>query len=71
MIIWAEFFSATGRMMLVTILLIVYAGVSYLVCRRIAVRVLRWMPSETRAAIVDHSIGAELPAEDQPVLVSR
>jgi len=71
MIIWAEFFSATGRMMLVTILLIVYAGASYLVCRRVAAHVLRWMPSATRAEVVDHSIEAELPMEDQPVMVNR
>lgn len=45
MIIWAEFFSDTGRMALVTILLMVYAGISYLVFRRIAARILSWMPS--------------------------
>lgn len=45
MIIWAEFFSNTGRMALVTILLMIYAGVSYFVFRRIAARVLSWMPS--------------------------
>ncbi len=52
MIIWAEFFSATGRMMLVTILIMVYAGISYAVCRRVAVRLLRWMPTASRAEII-------------------
>ena len=47
MIIWAEFFSNTGRMALVTILLMIYAGVSYFLFRRIAAKVLSWMPSST------------------------
>lgn len=47
MIIWAEFFSDTGRMALVTVLLMFYAGLSYLIFRRIAARVLVWMPSST------------------------
>ena len=45
MIIWAEFFSNTGRMALVTILLMLYAGLSYFVFRRVAARILSWMPS--------------------------
>lgn len=45
MIIWAEFFSNTGRMALVTILLMLYASLSYLIFRRIAARILAWMPS--------------------------
>jgi sulfonate transport system permease protein len=44
MIIWAEFFSNTGRMALVTLLLILYAGISFLVVRRVAARILSWMP---------------------------
>jgi sulfonate transport system permease protein len=69
MIIWAQFFSATGRMMLVTLLLTFYAGMSYLACRRIAAHVLRWMPSPARAEVVENSIAARMPAEDQPVVV--
>jgi sulfonate transport system permease protein len=71
MIIWAQFFSATGRMMLVTLLLTFYAGMSYLVCRRVAAHVLRWMPSSAKAQVLEHSIGAQIPAEDQPVLVGQ
>ena len=70
MIIWAQFFSATGRMMLVTLLLTVYAGISYMVCRRIAAHILRWMPSSAKAEVLEHSIGAEIP-KDQPVLVGQ
>ncbi|MEQ8967514.1 MAG: ABC transporter permease subunit [Azospirillaceae bacterium] len=45
MIIWAEFFSHTGRIALVTILLTVYAAASFLVFRGVARRLLSWMPS--------------------------
>ena len=44
MIIWAEYFSHTGRMMLVTIFIVIYASLSYWLFRRIAARVLDWMP---------------------------
>jgi sulfonate transport system permease protein len=53
MIIWAEFFSHTGRMALVTLLLIAYAGVSYLVFRRIAQRILSWMPTASHASALE------------------
>jgi sulfonate transport system permease protein len=41
---FAQFMSQTGRMALVTILLIAYASISYAVFRRIAARALAWMP---------------------------
>lgn len=41
---FAQFMSQTGRMALVAILLIVYAGLTYALCNRIARRVLAWMP---------------------------
>jgi sulfonate transport system permease protein len=44
MIIWAEFFSDTGRIALVTIFIIFYAAISFWVSKWIASRVLRWMP---------------------------
>jgi sulfonate transport system permease protein len=43
---FAQFMSQTGRMALVTFLLIVYASFSYWVFRRIARRVLSWMHGE-------------------------
>lgn len=44
MIIWAEFFSDTGRITLVTIFIIVYAAISLALFKLIAQRILRWMP---------------------------
>lgn len=41
---FAQFMSQTGRMALVALLLIVYAGISYFVFNRIARRMLAWMP---------------------------
>ena len=43
-IIFAQYFSNTGRMTLATLLIIVYAGVSFLLFRRLAARMLSWMP---------------------------
>ena len=44
-IIFAQFFSDTGRMTLATVFIILYAGLSYMLFRRISARILRWMPS--------------------------
>jgi len=44
MIIWAEFFSHTGRMVLVTVFIVLYATLSFAVVRRIAAHMLAWMP---------------------------
>jgi sulfonate transport system permease protein len=44
MIIWAEFFSHTGRMVLVTIFIVLYATLSFALVRWIAARLLAWMP---------------------------
>jgi sulfonate transport system permease protein len=44
MIIWAEFFSHTGRMVLATVFIVLYATLSFALVRRIAARVLAWMP---------------------------
>lgn len=43
-LIYAEYFSHTGRMALVAVLLIFYAGLSMLVFRKISSRMLSWMP---------------------------
>ncbi len=48
MIIWAEFFSHTGRMVLVTIFIVTYAVASYAILKRIQARVLDWMPEQAR-----------------------
>lgn len=45
MIIWADFFSHTGRMMLVTCVIVFFILASLNVCRRLERRLLRWMPS--------------------------
>jgi sulfonate transport system permease protein len=45
--IFAQFMSQTGRMALVSVLLVVYASVSYAICRAISNRILRWMPRTT------------------------
>jgi sulfonate transport system permease protein len=47
-LIFAQFMSQTGRMALVALLLIVYAGASYFICDRISRRVLAWMPNDHR-----------------------
>jgi sulfonate transport system permease protein len=70
-IIWAQFFSATGRMMLVTMLLTLYAGISYLVCRRIAAHVLRWKPSAAKAEPIKEAVDVENSMESRSVLVSQ
>lgn len=46
MIIWAEFFTHTGRMTLVTIFIIIYAIISFEIMKRIRARALAWMPEQ-------------------------
>jgi sulfonate transport system permease protein len=49
--IFAQFMSQTGRMALVTFLLVLYASASYWTFRLIAARVLQWMP-RTQTAVI-------------------
>ena len=49
MIIWSEYFSNTGRIAAITILIIVYAFASYAVWRRVQRRMLRWHPQADRS----------------------
>jgi sulfonate transport system permease protein len=58
-LIYAEYFSHTGRMALVAVLLIVYAGLSFLVFRRICARMLRWMPSSTLQATTPIAVATD------------
>ena len=44
-LIFAQFFSNTGRMTLATLVIILYAGLSYMLFRRVSARILRWMPA--------------------------
>ena len=44
MTICAEFFSHTGRIVLVTIFIVLYSTLSWIVMRSIARRILAWMP---------------------------
>jgi sulfonate transport system permease protein len=44
-LIFAQYFSNTGRMTLATLVIIFYAGLSFMLFRRISARILRWMPS--------------------------
>ena len=46
-IIFAQFFSDTGRMTLATVLIIIYASVSFIIFRLLSTRILSWMPSTT------------------------
>ena len=48
-LIFAQFFSNTGRMTLTTLLIIIYAAISYALFRRVAARILCWMPSSAFA----------------------
>lgn len=43
-IIFAQFFSNTGRMTLATLFVILYAALSFMLFKRIAARILGWMP---------------------------
>jgi sulfonate transport system permease protein len=43
-IIYAQYFSNTGRMTLATLFIILYASVSFLLFKRLAARILSWMP---------------------------
>jgi sulfonate transport system permease protein len=45
---FAQFMSQTGRMALIGLLLVLYAGLSYVLCNRAARRLLDWMPRATR-----------------------
>jgi sulfonate transport system permease protein len=58
-LIYAEYFSHTGRMALVAVLLIVYAGLSFLVFRRICARILRWMPTSAIQSATPIAIAAD------------
>jgi sulfonate transport system permease protein len=58
-LIYAEYFSHTGRMALVAVLLVVYAGVSFFVFRRISDRLLSWMPTSAGRATTPIAIAAE------------
>ena len=49
MIIWAQFFSQTGRMALVTIVIVVYAMISFAIVKR--ARVFAWMPEQAHGAL--------------------
>ena len=42
--IFAQFMSQTGRMMLISVLLVIYASLSYAIFRRVSNHILRWMP---------------------------
>jgi sulfonate transport system permease protein len=44
-LVTAEFFTNTGRMVIVAILVIIYALISFAILDRIAARALRWMPT--------------------------
>jgi len=48
MIIWAEFFSHTGRMVLVTVFIVLYAAASHAIVKKIQKRVLAWMPDQAK-----------------------
>ena len=43
-IIYAQYFSNTGRMTLATLFVILYASVSFMLFKRLAARILIWMP---------------------------
>lgn len=61
MIIWSDYFSNTGRMALLTIIILVYAMISFALVARLQARVLRWLPrqSRTRGRSIARSISAE------------
>lgn len=43
---FAQFQSQTGRMALITVMVIVYASLSYAIFNRFAAKILRWMPKK-------------------------
>ena len=43
-IIYAQYFSNTGRMALATLFVILYASVSFMLFKRLGARILIWMP---------------------------
>lgn len=49
MIIWSEYFSNTGRMALITLVILAYAMASFWLCRRLQNRLLRWTPRAAAA----------------------
>lgn len=49
MIIWSEYFTNTGRMTLITIIIVIYAYLSALMFRALQHRLLRWMPANRDA----------------------
>ncbi len=46
MIIWAEFFSQTDRMALITLFILLFASISFIISRKVSAYVLRWMPTQ-------------------------
>jgi len=61
-LIFAQFFSNTGRMTLITLLIILYATISYALFHRVASRILRWMPS---SAFADAAVVRTAKRDDQ------
>lgn len=45
MMIWSQYFSNTGRMALITIIILIYAIGSFSLCRWLQLRMLRWLPT--------------------------
>ena len=61
-IIFAQYFSNTGRMTLATLIIILYAGLSFMLFRRIAARILRWMPTAAFAEDSQRASSVVAPA---------
>ncbi|PZQ47270.1 MAG: hypothetical protein DI556_17500 [Rhodovulum sulfidophilum] len=49
MVIWSEYFSNTGRMALITLVILAYAMASFALCRALRDRVLAWTPKRPGA----------------------
>jgi sulfonate transport system permease protein len=56
-IIYAQYFSNTGRMTLATLFVILYASVSFMIFKRLAARILIWMPETAPWGAVRASAG--------------
>jgi sulfonate transport system permease protein len=59
--IMAQFMSQTGRMLLIAVILVAYASVSYMLFHKAAEYVLRWMPRRVTGGAAGRAAGAARP----------
>lgn len=70
-LITAEYFTNTGRMMVIALLIIVYSVVTFAVLDALARRALRWMPRLDQASVAATALPPAVPAPATPEIPPR